>query len=96
MELTVLNKKENPLFNRKEVELNVETNASPKTSEAEEFVAKEFSTNAENVKIKGINGKFGSRNFVVLANIYQSKEEKDKIETKTKTPRKKKGVAKKA
>jgi ribosomal protein S24E len=93
--LTVLNKKENPLLNRVEVEVSLETNISPKTSEAEEFVAKEFSTGAENVKIKGINGRFGSRNFIVLANIYKSKEEKDKTETRTKKEKKKKTEVKK-
>jgi ribosomal protein S24E len=93
--LIVLNKKENPLLNRREVEVTIETNASPKTSEAEEFIAKEFSTTAENVKIKGINGKFGSRNFTVLANIYNSKEEKNKVETRTKKEKKKKEEVKK-
>lgn len=89
MEIIILNKKENPLFNRREVELDVRTEISPKTTDAEEFVAKEFSTNAENVKIKKIDGRFGSRNFIVLANIYASKEEKDKIETKNKKEKKK-------
>jgi ribosomal protein S24E len=93
-EIKVLNEKHNPLFNRKEVELNIDTGASIKTNEAEEFVAKQFSSSAENVKIKKIKGKFGSTKFIVTANIYSSKEEKDKIETKTKKEKKKKEAAK--
>lgn len=92
--LKILNKKENPLLNRTEVEVSLETNVSPKTSDAEEFIAKEFSSSAENVKIKGINGRFGSTNFIVTANIYKSKEEKDKTETRTKKEKKKKEVKK--
>jgi ribosomal protein S24E len=92
--LTILNKKENPLFNRKEVEINLNTDVSPKTNEAEEIIAKEFSTSAENVKIKHIKGRFGSTSFNIAANIYNSKDEKDKTETRTKTPRKKKGAKK--
>jgi ribosomal protein S24E len=92
--LIILNKKENPLFNRREIEVSIITEISPKIKEAEEFIAKEFSIIPENVKIKKIKGRFGSKNFIITANIYTSKEEKDKIETKTKTPRKKKGAKK--
>jgi ribosomal protein S24E len=80
--------KENPLFNRKEIEILVETKVAPKTSETEEFIAKEFSTSNENVKVKKIKGRFGSTNFTVTANIYNSKEDKDKIEPKSKKEKK--------
>ena len=86
--ITIVSQKENPLFNRKEVELNVEANVSPKISEAEEAVAKEFSTNQENVKIKKVNGKYGSNKFLITANIYSSKEDKEKIEPKPKEKKK--------
>ena len=86
--ITIVSQKENPLFNRKEVELNVEANVSPKISEAEEAVAKEFSVNQENVKIKKVNGKFGSNKFLITANIYSSKEDKEKTEPKPKEKKK--------
>jgi ribosomal protein S24E len=84
----ILKERENPLFNRKEVEVNLEIDVTPKIKEAEEFIAKEFSSNAENVKIKSIKGRFGSRNFIITAHIYKSKEEKDKIEPKEKKAKK--------
>jgi ribosomal protein S24E len=87
--LTLISKKENPMFNRQEAELSIEINVTPKISEAEEMVAKEFSTNAENVKIRKIKGRFGSRKFIITANIYNSKEEKDQIESKNKKEKKK-------
>lgn len=80
----ILQEKENPLFNRKEIEIILETGITPKITEAESFVAKEFSSVPENIKIKKIKGNFGSRKFVISANVYSSKEEKDKVEPKSK------------
>jgi len=88
--LTIIHEKKNPIFDRKEIEVSAIMNITPKIKEAEEFIGKEFSANPENVKIKKIKGRFGSNSFVITANIYNSKEEKDKIETKIKTPKKKK------
>ncbi|VVB83011.1 Ribosomal protein S24e [uncultured archaeon] len=88
--LTIVKEKKNPIFDRREIEVNAVMSITPKIKEAEEFIGKEFSANPENVKIKKIKGRFGSNSFVITANIYTSKEEKDKIETKIKTPRKKK------
>ena len=88
--LTILKEKKNPVFDRKEIEVNVKMDVSPKIKEAEELIGKEFSANPENVKIKKVKGRFGSNNFIITANIYSSKEEKDKVETKIKTPKKKK------
>ena len=86
--IVIITKKENPLFNRKEIELEIEANVSPKISEAEEAIAKEFSTNQENIKVKRINGKFGSNKFLITANIYSSKEDKEKTEPKSKEKKK--------
>ena len=66
----------------------IQANIAPRVSETEEFVAKEFSTSNENVKIKKIKGRFGSTNFTVTANIYNSKEDKEKIEPKSKKEKK--------
>jgi|GEM_PF-1249972 len=86
--LKILKQRENPLFNRKEIEVNLEANVAPKIREAEELIAKEFSSQPENVKIKKIKGRFGSKNFIISANIYNSKEDKDKIEPKSKKEKK--------
>ena len=87
-DLKILKQRENPLFSRKEVEISVETNVAPKIKEAEEFVSKEFSSNADNVKITKIKGRFGSKKFIITAKIYASKEDKDKIEPKSKKEKK--------
>lgn len=81
-EVKILNQRENPLFNRKEVELLIMNEVTPKNREAEEIVAKEFSSDVENVKIKKISGYYGLNKFKISANIYKSKEYKNKIEIK--------------
>jgi ribosomal protein S24E len=93
--LKIITQKKNPLFNREELQLVVKADVSPKTSEAAEFVAKEFGGVAENVMVRKIKGNFGSNEFLITANIYSSKEDRDKIETRTKKPKKAAGGAKK-
>jgi ribosomal protein S24E len=84
MTIKVLTERENHLFNRKEVKLQVHSQSSPSYKEVEEFCAKHFNTSEDAVKIKTLKGKFGSKEFVANVNIYKSKHEKDKIERKTK------------
>ncbi len=86
--LKILEQKENPLFNRKEIEIIIETSIAPKIQEAKEFIAKEFSSDAENIKVKKIKGRFGSNNFIITANIYGSREDKEKTEPKSKKEKK--------
>ncbi len=75
---------ENALFNRKEVEAQVEATITPKNEEALKLIADKYSVPQENVKIKGIYGSFGSQVFKVLANVYKTKEDLEKTEVKTK------------
>lgn len=88
--LKMLKQRENPLFNRKEIEISIEASVAPKMKEAEEFIAKEFSSHTDNIKIKKIKGRFGSNNFIITASIYYSKEDKEKTESKTKKDKKNK------
>lgn len=90
----ILSKKENPLFSRKEIYISVQRDITPRMNEAEEFVAKEFSVAPENVKIRKIKGQFGSKTFVISANIYSSKEEKEKTEAKSRKEKKEAAVKK--
>lgn len=84
MEFKVIEEKENPLFNRKEVKIEISRNVIPSKDEAEKLIADSFSVGTEGVKIKKIESKFGSRNFIIIANIYPTKQDKDKTEFKTK------------
>lgn len=87
-EFKILEERKNPLFNRREISVEVEANITPNKKETEKLISEKFSIPIENIKIKKISGKFGSRNFTITANIYASKEEKDKIEPKEKKDKK--------
>ena len=76
MDLKIIQEKENPLFNRKEVQVSVKGEITPNNAEAEKSISEKFSTPAENIKIKKIHGKFGSKTFIISANIYKSKHGK--------------------
>lgn len=84
MELKILHQKENPLFNRKEIEAEIVTNSIPKRTDLINHLAKEFSTIADAVTIGRIKGQFGSNLFSITATIYESAEHKNKTEIKTK------------
>jgi ribosomal protein S24E len=89
--VNIIENKENSLFKRKEVKIVVESRSSPSIKEAEKFVSEKFSANEESIKIKGVYGKFGRTTFLISANIYLSKEEKDKTEQKPKEKKAKVG-----
>ena len=84
MEPEIIQEKENPLFNRKEIQLSIEAEVTPSNSDMEKLICEKFSTQIENIKIKKILGKFGSKTFTVFANVYASKKDKDYIESKKK------------
>ncbi len=80
----ILQEKENPLFNRREIQVNVESEVTPSHLDTEKLISEKFSTPIENIKIKKILGRFGSKTFTIIAHIYASKEDKKNIEKKSK------------
>ena len=88
MELEIIKETENSLFKRKEIQFSLDAEITPSEKEMIELISDKFSTQAENISLKGIHGKFGSKTFTINANIYDSSEEKEAVEQK-----KKKGAA---
>ena len=84
MKIKSKNEIKNPVFDRRELQLVVESEVSPNSKEMIILIAKEFSVPEDAVKLKGIYGSFGSREFKVGANVYPSKEAKDDTERRTK------------
>lgn len=90
----VTEKKENLLFNRKEIFFEIQANITPSRLETSEFFSKKFSVPVENIKIKSINGKFGSNIFSGSVFIYNSEKDKDRVEIKKKKDKKMKEALK--
>ena len=84
MNLEIINQKKNPLFNRTELIAKINENSIPSRIQVIEELLKKIPTKKENIKIKTIKGKFGSKEFLVHANIYDSKQEKEEYEIKKK------------
>ena len=84
MELGVINERKNPLFSRKEIEFSVEAESVPSREEIRKSISEKFSVDLGAIKIKGIYGGFGSKNFKVKANVYKTKEDLEKVERKFK------------
>ena len=80
----ILTERENPLFKRREIKASVEAEVTPSRVDTEKLISEKFSTQTENIKIKKISGKFGSKTFTITTNIYNSKEDKDNTELKSK------------
>ena len=88
MKTEIIDEKKNPLFSRKEIILEIESEITPSHAEAEKIVSEKFKTSSEAFKIKKIYGNFGSKIFKISANIYPSKEEKENTEPKPKKDKK--------
>jgi len=84
MELKNIKETKNLVFDRKEVEATIVSESAPSNKDAAALLAKKLSVPEEAVKINGIYGRFGMKEFKVKANIYKSGEGKSKIERKTK------------
>ena len=84
METKVILEKENPLFSRKEVQLEVEQQITPSTDEAKDVLVKQFGVDKDLIRIRAIRSRFGTSVFVISADLYKSKEDFNRIVKKTK------------
>jgi ribosomal protein S24E len=82
--MKVISEVDNKLFNRKEVVLEVEAEVTPSNSEVLEMLGKQYSGEEGRIRIKKIEGRFGSKVFKVFANIYNTKKDFDEFVKKTK------------
>lgn len=84
MEMKILNESKNNLFKRTEVSAEISNKVTPSKDEVQKLLSEKFSVPEDGIKVKTIVGQFGSEVFKIEANIYNSKEDKEKVEHKTK------------
>lgn len=75
--LKITKEKENPLFKRKEISATIVSEKLPSRNEVAKMLSEKFSQPQDHVKVKKIDGKFGSNTFNIEANVYSSLEEKN-------------------
>ena len=84
MEIKLIQEKNNALFKRREIAGIVVSDIVPSRNQTIEILSKKLSVSPDSIKLKGIHGKFGTHEFRIEANIYDSKQTKDKVELKKK------------
>lgn len=82
--MEIIENKQNPFLKRREIKIIVEAVKNPTMQEAVKMVVEQFKAVEDSITIKKIKGKFGRKTFLVEANIYNNKEDKEKIEAKPK------------
>jgi len=87
--MEIIEDKQNPLLKRREVKIIIEADKNPGKQDASKIISKQFKAEEESIAIKTIKGGFGRNTFLLAANIYNSKEDRQKIESE---PKRKKGV----
>ncbi len=94
MEITVKNKKENPLLQREELTGEITfTGATPSNQQLKEELSKKIGAQQEVIVIRHIYTTFGGGKAAFEAVAYKSKEQLDKIEPKKKAPKAAPGAA---
>lgn len=84
MSLKIITEKLNPLFSRREVRVAFDATKIPTKEEAAKLVAEKFSTKPELVRIKEIQGKFGTQIIIIDSDIYDNEKEFEFYVKKTK------------
>jgi ribosomal protein S24E len=77
--LKIIEQKENPLLKRKEIIVELESEITPKKVDVEKIISEKFSSDVENIKLRKIQGRFGSKVFTILVDIYASIQDKENI-----------------
>ena len=87
----------NDLLKRNEITALVEAEKNPGFDEMKKQVSEQVGKSGENIEVFNIKGSFGSKEFKINANVYDSKEDLEKNKMKTKKQRKaeKKGESEK-
>jgi len=90
MEFKIEKKESKPLVEREEISMKItNTKATPSNGQALEALAKLTNKAKELIIIKKIHQKFGMREAIVHAYIYNSEEAKKKFEKKKKSKKEK-------
>lgn len=84
MEINIVKEQENPLFSRKEVHVSVEDTLTPSLIDARKIVAEQFKSDEALVRVRKVDTRFGSKVFTIIADIYDSIEEFNRVVKKTK------------
>jgi len=84
MDIKITNEQENPLYKRKEIFGTITDKSTPSKTDVAKFLSEKYSVPSNALRVLEIQGKFGTNEFFMRANIYPSVEERDDIEKMSK------------
>jgi ribosomal protein S24E len=84
MSLKIITEKVNSLFGRKEVRVAIEASKVPTKEEAAKLIAEKYSTKSELVRVKEVQGKFGTTIVIIDSDIYDNEKTFESYVKKTK------------
>jgi ribosomal protein S24E len=76
METKILHQKKNPLLHREEFILEIKTDSNPSFEDVRNFMKKDKNL----IVVKKLDGNFGSHSFNACVFVYDSEDEKKKVE----------------
>jgi ribosomal protein S24E len=72
MEIKDIKETKNHVLDRREITAKIYSEIAPSTKDVLSLLAKKLSIQEDAIKIKGIYGKFGIKEFELKANVYKS------------------------
>lgn len=86
--MEILNETQNNLLKRKEVNLKLNSASNPGFEESKKSVAEKFKAELDNIAVKRVINNFGTNEFFIEAFIYESLQDKERVEPKPKQKKK--------
>src|SRR3989344_5061981 len=80
VDLDIIKDFRNDLLKRREVKLVLEEESNPGYTKSKEAIAKKFKSPEVNIVVKHLKSKFGRKTFLIDAFIYDSEEDRKRIE----------------
>lgn len=89
--MEVIHDFKNDLLKRREVKMVVEAESNPGFADAMKVIAEKFKSVEDVIKVNNVKSKFGRNTFLVDSFIYDSLEDRERIEPKPKKKAKAEG-----
>lgn len=89
----IMKDSKNELLKRREIKLVVANEKNPGFANAMKIISEQFKADEKNIVVKEVKSKFGRDTFLIDALIYDSPEDKERIEPKKKEKKKAEGAA---
>lgn len=80
----------NKLLKRREVDIIIETEKNPGFERATATIAEQFKVDPQVIALKAVRNNFGTRKFILKAYIYDSVDDKTRLEPRKKNKNKEK------